>query len=109
MKQLIYCVIIAMGISLAFSLGKPCCNKKAGKNAISCKFNQAAIGEDKDAAEGLQNGTSDGNQQSNKCSAGTGNQCSKSVNNPWWKFWAKKSSISCPCKQAGIPEAASAE
>ena len=35
-------------LSFAFSGGKPCCNKKASGNAVSCKFNRTTIGEIKD-------------------------------------------------------------
>ena len=48
MKQLIFCLVIVMSISLAFSGGKPCCKKKAGKNAVSCKFNHVAVESEKD-------------------------------------------------------------
>ena len=88
MKRLIYCIIIAMSISLAFSLGKPCCNKKAGKNAVSCKFNHAAIGADKDVAEELTAETADWEQKSLKCNRTSGSKCSTScAKKPWWKFW----------------------
>ena len=105
MKRLIYCIIIAMSMSLAFSGGKPCCNKKAGKNAVACKFNHAAIGAEKDTADKLTAKTADGDQKSVTCNRARGSQCAKScANKPWWKFWAKKSTKNCPCKQADVTE-----
>ena len=86
-----------MSISLAFSGGKPCCNKKAAKNAVACKFNQAAIGTGKATAGELIAETTDGDQKSYKCNIDTGNQCSKGTKKSWWKFWVKKSSNSCHC------------
>ena len=86
-----------MSISLAFSGGKPCCNKKAAKNAVACKFNQAAIGADKDIAGELIAETIDGDQKSYKCNIDTGNQCTNNVKKSWWKFWVKKSSKTCSC------------
>ena len=49
MKRLVYFMIISMSLSLAFSGGKPCCNKQASKNTVSCKFNHVAKGKNKDA------------------------------------------------------------
>ena len=106
MKRLVYCVIIAMSISLAFSGGKPCCNKKAGKNTVSCKFNQAKIANDTGDTDKLTAKEAiDGNQRLSKCCFDTGNQCAKGTNKPWWKFWVKKSSQNCPCKQTTSIEA----
>ena len=100
MKRLIYSLIIALCISLAFSAGKPCCNKKAGKNTASCKFNQAKIEANKDVIGELDvKSTTTGDQKSYKCS-NNGNQCKMSSKQPWWKFWAKKTINNCPCKQA---------
>jgi len=107
MKQLIYCVIIAMSISLAFSKGKPCCNKKAGKNVVACKYNQATLSSAKDAAQELTVESTDGNQKSYKCCTDLGTKCVKSIKQPWWKFWTKQSSKNCPCKQANATEATS--
>ena len=103
-KRLICYMIIAMSISLAFSGGKPCCNKKAGENAVNCKFNQATLEIDKET-EGE---ASVGGQIAYKCCTDTGNQCFKSTNKPWWKFWVKKSTKNCACKQADAKEDASA-
>ena len=89
-----------MSISLAFSGGKPCCNKKATNNAVACKFNQASIGADKYIAGELLAETTDGDRKSYKCNIGTGNQCANSVKKSWWKFWVKKSSKTCPCMKA---------
>jgi len=99
MKRLIYCVIITMSISLVFPGGKPCCNKKSGKNVVACKFNQAAIGENKDIPVGLTMENEGGDPKSYKCSTDSENQCAKKTKKTWWKFWAK-SNINCPCKQA---------
>ena len=106
MKQLIYCIIIAMSISLAFPEGKPCCNKKAGKNAVACKFNHAAIGAEKNVADELTaEEATDGDQKSFTCNRAKGSQCAQScAKKPWWKFWAKKSTKNCPCRQADITE-----
>ena len=102
MKQLTYCVIVAMSITLSFSGGKPCCNKKATKNPVACKFNQAAIGEDKNPVEGLTADAKNGDQKSYKCNISAGNQCAKSTKKSWWKFWTKESSENCPCKQVAV-------
>ena len=99
-----------MSISMAFSLGKPCCNKKAGKNAVSCKFNHVAIGADKDVAEELTEKTADWDQKSLQYNRANGSKCSTScANKPWWKFWAKKSQNNCPCKQADAIKTATKE
>ena len=101
MKRLIYCVIIAMSISLAFSQGTPCCNKKTGKNTVSCKFNHLAIGVKKDATGEVKADNTDGDQKSFKRNKTDGNKCTNSCANkkPLWKFWAKKSTKNCPSKQ----------
>jgi hypothetical protein len=105
MKRLIYCIIIAIGMSLAFSGGKPCCNKKAGNIAVACKFNHVAIGVEKDAAEELTAETADGDQKSFICNRAKGSKCAqRCAEKPWWKFWAKKSTKNCPCRQADITE-----
>ena len=92
-------------MSLAFSGGKPCCNKKAGKNAVACKFNHAAIGAEKDTADKLTAKTADGDQKSVTCKRARGSQCANScANKPWWKFWVKKSTKNCSCRQADVPE-----
>ena len=98
-----------MSISLAFSSGKPCCNKKTSKKAVSCKFNHTVIEADKNAVEELIGETKYGPQTSFKCNADTGNQCAKSANQPWWKFWAKKSSKDCLCKKSDAAQPANAE
>jgi hypothetical protein len=99
MKRLIFCIIIAMCISIACAGAKPCCNKKANKKAISCKFNQASIEKDENivrefAAESKKDG-----EKSYKCNVEKGQQCKVSAKKPWWKFWAKETG-NCPCKQA---------
>ena len=99
MKRLIYSLIIALSISLAFSAGKPCCNKKAGKNTTSCKFNQVKIEANKDMIGELDVKSTTGYQKSYKCS-NNGNQCEMSSKRTWWKFWAKKTTNNCPCKKA---------
>ena len=92
-------------MSLAFSGGKPCCNKKASKNAVACKFNHAAIGVEKDAADELTAETTDRDQKSFTCNSAKGSKCAQSfAEKPWWKFWAKKSTKNCPCKQADVTE-----
>ena len=94
-----------MSISLAFSGGKPCCNKKASKNSVACKCNQAAIGVEKDAAGNLTAKTAGGDQKSVTCNRARGSQCAKNcAKKPWWKFWAKNSTKSCPCRQADVTE-----
>ena len=103
MKRLVYCVIIAMSISLVFPIGKSCCKKKAGKNPVSCKFNQANIAGDKDATGKLtEKVVIDSDQKLSQCCNATVNQCANATNKPWWKFWAKKSN--CPCRQADTTE-----
>ena len=91
-----------MSISLAFSGGKPCCNKKAGANKVSCKFNRTDIGINKDVAGELTTEIIEGEQTSFQCNSICANSCSKA---PWWKFWAKKSTKNCPCKQANTTNA----
>ena len=100
-----YCVIIVMSISLAFSEGKPCCNKKAGKNIVSCKFNHADIGENKNISEKITDKDTEGNLNAQKCNIADVCNCAKSTIKPWWKFWSKKSTNNCPCKQANATEA----
>ena len=109
MKQIIYVIIIAFSISLAFSQGKPCCNKKAGKKTVSCKFSHVASDTDKDLPAEL---TSEESQVSSKkiykCNTANESQCAKScTKKTWWKFWAKKSAKNCPCKQADVTKASS--
>ena len=97
MKRLIYSLIIALSISLAFSAGKPCCNKKAGKNTASCKFNQANIDANNDGTV-----TKAGSQVKTtavvQCPLSAQNisidkkNCTNCSNAPWWKFWSKKKS-----------------
>ena len=92
-----------MSISLVFSRGKPCCNKKAGNNTVACKY--AAIGEEKGVAEELTVETVDGKQKSFTCNRAKGSKFAQScTEKPWWKFWAKKSTKNCPCKQADVTE-----
>ena len=109
MKKITFCIIISISMSVAFSANKKCCNKKAGKNPIACKFNQANIEENKSFKKELSPEFLDENQATykcnatNKCNAANGkNQCSMDSKKPWWKFWAKKSINNCPCKQAQI-------
>ena len=106
MRRIIFCVIIAMSISLAFSAGKPCCNKKAGKKVVSCKFNHTALKVDQDLSGELTTLGSDNFPQAYKCNTADGSKCAKSgAKKTWWKFWAKKSQKNCPCKQATAEEA----
>ena len=94
-----------MSISLAFSGGKPCCNKKAGNNAVASKFNHVAIGAEKDAADELTAETTDGKQKSFTCNRAKESKCAQScAEKTWWKFWEKKSTNNCPCKQADVTE-----
>ena len=89
-----------MSISLVFSGGKPCCNKKASKSTVSCKFNQAKIEKFQDSTEKLTSEVSEGALTSFKCNTAACSQCAKNVSNkPWWKFWAKKPNKNCPCTQ----------
>ena len=93
-------------MSLAFPGGKPCCNKKAGNNTVACKFNPAAIGTEKDVADELTAEATDGDQKSFSCNRAKGSKCSQScAKKPWWKFWVKKSTKNCPCRQADVTEA----
>ncbi len=88
-----------MIMSLAFSYGKPCCNKKASKNTVSCKFNHVAKGENKDTPLVLMESATQENQNSLKCIRTNESKCAKScATKPWWKFWVKKSKRNCPCK-----------
>ena len=106
MRRIIYCVIIVMSISLAFSAGKPCCNKKAGKKVVSCKFNHTAVKADQDISGELTTLGSDDFPKAYKCNTADGSKCAKScTKKTWWKFWAKKSPKNCPCKQAVAAEA----
>ena len=98
-----------MSISLAFSLGKPCCNKKAGKNTVSCKFNHDASETEKDIFGKLQAENAESSSKAYKCNSADGSKCAKSgAKKPWWKFWAKKSTKSCPCKKADATQTVSA-
>ena len=97
---------------MAFSQGKPCCNKKAGKKTVSCKFNHVVTDKDKEISSEL---TPEGSQVSSKitykCNTADGSLCAKSyTKKPWWKFWAKKSIQNCPCssKKAEATKAVSA-
>ena len=90
MKRYIYFIIIAISLTLVFSQGKPCCKNKTCKGKISCKFNQAAIGTDKDAAGELTAETTDGNQKSLESKVGSSKCDKRCTNKPWWKFWVKK-------------------
>ena len=104
-----------MSISLAFSAGKPCCNKKAGKNkagknTVSCKYNNVASDIDKDIVEQLTAEDLEGSSKVDKNNSAEDSKCAKSCGKkPWWKFWAKKSATSCPCKQAQAAQTASTE
>ena len=90
-----------MNISLVFSGGKPCCNKKSGNNTVTCKFNHVAIGAEKDAVEELTTANAEGDQKSFTCNRTKGSKYAQScAEKPWWKFWEKKSTKNCPCKQA---------
>ena len=107
MRRLIYSLIIALCISFAFSAGKPCCNKKTGKNAIACKFNHTNIAKEKDTSEKLiSKGKNDDISTSCKSNRANKSKCAKSCGKkPWWKFWEKKSN--CACKQKVAIEDAS--
>ena len=94
--------MIAFGLSLAFSQGKPCC-KKTGKNPVSCKTNHVTVGTDKDISGELTTGGSEVSSKNYKCNAVDVSKCTKcDTKKPWWKFWAKKSN--CPCRQADTAE-----
>ena len=99
MKLLIYSLIIVMSTSLAFSGGKPCCNKKVGKNVISCKFNHTDLVTDKDKPGKLTTGNSEKPPLTCKSSTADGIKCAKK---PWWKFWTKKNTKTCPCKKETV-------
>ena len=91
-----------MSLSLAFSGGKPCCNKKTGKNAVACKFNQTTIA-DKTEMENLINEGARETQRAYKCDGSNKNKCTQSPSEkPWWKFWEKKKTDICPCKQSTL-------
>ena len=107
-----------MSLTLVFSQGKPCCKNKSGKNKVSCKFNSAKIDAKGDGAidaKGLQLTSNTGVKCPNK-SGCTGCTCSKSLktnstnqkkcdscaNDKWWKFWTKKTTTNCPCKQTDV-------
>ena len=95
-----------MGISLVFSAGKPCCSKKAGKNKVSCKFNQVTVGTEKGISGELTAEGSEGSSKTYKCNTAKVNKCAKScAKKPWWQFWAKKSTNNCPCKQTDVTNA----
>ena len=95
-----------MSISLAFSAGKPCCNKKAGKKVVSCKVNHTAVKADQDISGELTTLGSDDFPKAYKCNTADGSKCAKSCTKKnWWKFWAKKSPKNCPCKQTVAAEA----
>ena len=101
-------MIMAMTISLSFSGGKPCCNKKAPKNAISCKYNHAAVEKDKDIFGELTDLDSEGSLKAHKCNTANRSNCAKSCSKkPWWKFWSKESIKNCTCKQAVVITAVS--
>ena len=103
MKKITFCIIISISMSLAFSANKKCCNKKSGKNPVTCKFNQATIEENKNFKKELSSEFLDENQANYKCNeTKKKNQCSMDSKKPWWKFWAKKSINNCPCKQAHV-------
>ena len=86
-----------MNISLVFSGGKPCCNKKSSNNTVSCKFNHVAVETDREISGELTDKNSEGFPKVHKCNA-EGYKCTNSTNK-WWKFWEKESSKNCPCKQ----------
>ena len=97
MKQLIYCIIIALSISLAFPKGKPCCNKKT-KNTVSCKFNHTAIAKEKNISDKI---ISNNEKKLPKSTNNTEDDivCAKKCEKKsWWKFWVKKAA--CPCQKA---------
>ena len=101
-----------MSISLALSGGKPCCNKKTGKNTVACKFNRVAVEADaveadKDLSGELKTEELIDSPKLYKCNTENDNKCAPNGSNkPWWKFWAKKSVKNCPCKQALSAESA---
>ena len=104
MKRLVYFMIISMSLSLAFSGGKPCCNKKTGKNAVACKFNQATITDaNKTEMEKLINEGPRGTEGAYKCDGSNKNKCTQSPSEkPWWKLWEKKKTDRCSCKQSTL-------
>ena len=104
MKRLVYFMIISMSLSLAFSGGKPCCNKKVGRNVVSCKFNHTDLVIDKDISGKLTTGNSERPSIACKCTTADGSKCAKKS---WWKFWVKNSTKNCACKQAVATEGAS--
>ena len=105
MKRLIYCLIIVMSTSLAFSGGKPCCNKKVGKNVVTCKLNHTDLVIDKDISKKLiTTGNSERPPKACKSTTTDGSKCAKKS---WWKFWVKNSTKNCACKQAVATEGAS--
>ena len=91
-----------MSISLAFSGGKPCCNKKKNKNTVSCKFNHSEIKIDQDISRELTDEGLTGLPKVQKCKSSDGSKCTSNTKKPWWKFWKKKSSKNCPCKQTYV-------
>ena len=108
MNRLVFWVImIAFGLSLAFSQGKPCCKNKSKKAAITCKSNQASVdGKKENVMINNDQLTNDGGIQ---CPNSTGintqngincSNCTKAL--PWWKFWAKKDKQQSCCKKGTI-------
>ena len=89
-----------MSISFAFSGGKPCCKKKAGKNAVSCKLKHVAVESEKDISGAVTIEDTKVLPNAFKCITSDGSKCANNTKKPWWKFWAKKSTNNCPCKQA---------
>ena len=94
-----------MSISLAFSGAKPCCKNKACKNAISCKFNNIDVGTNKDISGELTADDPEGSSKIQKCNLADGSKCAKSTKKAWWKFWVKKSTKNCTCKQPDATKA----
>ena len=72
-------MIIAISFYLAFAAGKPCCNKKVGNKAFSCKFNHSAIETDRDITGEITAGDSEDTQKTFKYNNNCGSQCAISV------------------------------
>ena len=108
MNRLVYWVImIAFGLSLAFTQGKSCCKNKSGKSVVSCKLKQTTIAENKDdvVTNNAQLTNDGGVQCPNIAGINSPNlincsNCTKAL--PWWKFWAKKDKQQSCCKKETI-------
>jgi len=95
LKRTVYIITLAIGFSLIFSQGKPCCKSKANKDKVACKFNLTNIDGNKDIiitdGENQVAGKSDEKSAYiTDFSSSEQNRCSSCKTSPWWKFWAKK-------------------